>query len=136
VPVEREVRHDSVGGVAFAPRQALGRKDARVLARGLLAMTQAEFSAAFRDSPMTRAKLRGLKRNAAVVLGNFGDVEHVAVLQQALEDPEPLVREHAAWPLDRLGAASAADVLRSRLMAESDASVIHALDSALAGLQS
>ena len=44
----------------------------RRLARGLLALTQEEFSAAFRGSPMKRAKLRGLTRNAAVVLGNVG----------------------------------------------------------------
>ena len=33
-------------------------------------MTPEEFSVAFKGSPMKRAKLRGLKRNAAVVLGN------------------------------------------------------------------
>ena len=52
---------------------------------------------------MTRAKLRGLKRNAAVVLGNVGTIEDVDVLTRALEDGEPLVREHAAWALQRLG---------------------------------
>jgi epoxyqueuosine reductase len=51
---------------------------------------------------MKRAKLRGLKRNAAVVLGNVGTAEDVPVLQQALDDPEPLVREHAEWALRRL----------------------------------
>jgi epoxyqueuosine reductase len=38
-------------------------------------MTQEELSAAFRGSPMKRAKLHGLKRNAAVVLGNVGTRE-------------------------------------------------------------
>jgi epoxyqueuosine reductase QueG len=33
-------------------------------------MSQEEFSRAFKGSPMKRAKLRGLQRNAAVVLGN------------------------------------------------------------------
>ena len=84
------------------PREVLRGKDARTLARELLAMSQEEFSAAFRKSPMKRAKLRGLKRNAAVALGNVGTVEDVAVLEQALDDPEPLVREHAAWALERL----------------------------------
>jgi epoxyqueuosine reductase len=121
---------------AFAPRDVLAGKDARTLAGDLLAMTQEEFSAAFKGSPMKRAKLRGLKRNAAVVLGNVGTASDVDVLTHALDDPEPLVREHVAWALGRLGAASAADVLRRRLMAERDASVIHALDSALAELQS
>ena len=77
-------------------------KDARTLARELLAMSQPEFSAAFKGSPMKRAKLRGLKRNAAVVLGNVGTVEDVQALRRALEDPEPLVREHPAWALARL----------------------------------
>jgi epoxyqueuosine reductase len=58
---------------AFTAREAIAGKDARTLARELLAKTEEEFSAAFRGSPMKRAKLRGLKRNAAVVLENIGD---------------------------------------------------------------
>jgi epoxyqueuosine reductase len=34
-----------------------------------------KFSAAFKRSPMKRAKLRGLKRNAARVLGDVGAAE-------------------------------------------------------------
>jgi epoxyqueuosine reductase len=56
----------------FAPREFLAGKDARTLARDLLAMTQEEFSAAFKGSPMKRAKLHGLKRNAQIVLDNTG----------------------------------------------------------------
>jgi len=89
----------------YAPREALAGKDAHQLARDLLGMTPDEFSGAFSDSPMKRAKLRGLKRNAAVVLGNAGTDDDVAVLTRALDDPEPLVREHAAWALGQLGAA-------------------------------
>jgi len=94
---------------AFAPREVLAGKDARTLARDLLAMTAEEFSVAFKGSPMKRAKLRGLKRNAAVVLGNvrpasqMEKVEDVQVLTRALDDPEPLVREHASWALRRAG---------------------------------
>ena len=96
---------------AFAPREVLARKDARQLARELLEMSQEQFSAAFKGSPMKRAKLRGLKRNAAVVLGNPSArsgqaalAEDVDVLTRALDDPEPLVREHAAWALDSIRA--------------------------------
>ena len=92
---------------AFAPREALAGKDARTLARDILQMTQEEFSRAFKGSPMKRAKLRGLKRNAAVVLGNVGTTDDVDVLARALDDPEPLVREHAAWALQRLDASTA-----------------------------
>ena len=84
---------------AFAPRAAIAGKDARTFARDILQMTQDEFSAAFKRSPMKRAKLRGLKRNAAVVLGNGGTADDVDVLTRAIGDEEPLVREHAAWAL-------------------------------------
>ncbi len=65
-------------------------------------MSRPEFSAAFKNSSMKRAKLRGLKRNAAVVLGNVGTPDDADVRTRALDDPEPLVREHAAWALARL----------------------------------
>lgn len=65
VRFSRELRE-----TAFAPREVLAGKDARTLSRDLLNMNQDEFRAAFKASPMKRAKLSGLKRNAAVVLGN------------------------------------------------------------------
>ena len=91
-------------GSSFAARDVIATKDARALARELLVMTPAEFSTAFKNSPMKRAKLRGLRRNAAVVLANVGTSEDVDVLTRALDDDEPLVREHAAWALGRLTA--------------------------------
>ncbi len=87
---------------AFAPREVLARRDARTLAREILQMSQEEFSAAFKGTPMKRARRRGLKRNAAVVLGNVGAPEDVDVLTRALDDDEPLVREHASWAPGRL----------------------------------
>ncbi len=83
-------------------RGVIGDKSARALAGELLTMSQEEFSQAFSRSPMKRAKLRGLKRNAAVVLGNVGSSDDVNLLTAALSDPEPLVREHAAWALSKL----------------------------------
>ncbi|MEP6619532.1 MAG: tRNA epoxyqueuosine(34) reductase QueG [bacterium] len=56
----------------FAPRQVLASNDAGTIARSLLAMGQEEFSAAFKDSPMKRAKLAGLQRNSSVALANIG----------------------------------------------------------------
>jgi epoxyqueuosine reductase len=55
---------------AFRPRAVIGGKDARTLAREIDAMADEDFRIAFKGSPMKRAKLRGLRRNAAVVLGN------------------------------------------------------------------
>jgi epoxyqueuosine reductase len=87
---------------AFAPREALAAKDTWQLARDLLGMTPEEFARAFKGSPMKRAKLRGLMRNAAAVLGNIGTPEDADVLTRAVDDPELLVREHAAWALERI----------------------------------
>ena len=66
-------------------------------------MRQDEVSAAFKRSSMMCAKLRGLKRSAAVVLGNIRTAGGIHLLTRALDDEEPLVREHAAWALSQLG---------------------------------
>jgi epoxyqueuosine reductase len=116
---------------SFHPRDAIAARDARSLARELVAMTPEEFSARFKGSPMKRAKLRGLKRNASVVLGNVGSVDDVPVLAAALSDEEPLVRAHAAWALGRIGSPAAAAALRARRDAEEDAAVRAELAAAL-----
>jgi epoxyqueuosine reductase len=54
----------------FRARDFIAGKDAATLARDILALDQEQFSAVFRKSPMKRAKLAGLKRNAAAVLRN------------------------------------------------------------------
>lgn len=56
---------------AFAARPILAGKDARTLAGDILALDDERFRAAFRNSPMKRAKLAGLKRNAEAVLRNI-----------------------------------------------------------------
>jgi epoxyqueuosine reductase len=76
---------------AFRPRGAIADKHALTMAREILAMDDEAFRNAFRGSPMKRAKLRGLKRNAAVVLGNAGGDS-----QGAGAPLRPLRRERAA----------------------------------------
>lgn len=93
---------------AFASRANMGERDARSVARELLAMDDDAFRAAFRNSPIKRAKRRGLARNAAVVLGNVGDAGDRPALARAADDPESLVREHVAWALDQIDARSSA----------------------------
>jgi epoxyqueuosine reductase len=80
---------------------------------------------------MKRAKLRGLKRNAAVALGNIGTTEDSDVLVRALHHHEALVRSHAAWALGRLAGPASAAALRDRLEAEPDEGVRADLRSAL-----
>jgi len=86
----------------------------------LMGMDQAEFSRRFKGSPVKRAKRRGLLRNVAVALGNWGAPEAVPVLRAALEDEEPLIRGHAAWALGRIGTDQALEALRTRMAVEED----------------
>ena len=65
----------------------------------LIAMDERAFQARFAGGPVLRAKRRGLLRNVAIALANWGDPQAMPALQRATEDPEPLVREHAAWAM-------------------------------------
>jgi epoxyqueuosine reductase len=69
----------------------------------LLSLGEDGFRARFRGTAVLRTKRRGLVRNACVAAGNQGDRTLTPILAQLLEDPEPLVRGHAAWALGRIG---------------------------------
>jgi len=94
-------------------------------------MTQEEFSVRFKGSAIKRAKRRGLLRNVAVALGNWGSPEANPALAIALSDEEPLVRGHAAWALGRIDTEAARQALRGREEAEEDAWVREEIAAAL-----
>ena len=56
----------------FQPRAVIGEKNAKTLAVEILEMSEDEFRATSKGSAMKRAKVAGLRRNAAVVLGKRG----------------------------------------------------------------
>ncbi len=130
-PYNRKFSRELSAGSPFAPRASLGGKDARTLALEFLGMSKADFSATFKGSAMKRAKSRGLRRNAAVVLGNVGSDEDVPALSSALSDEDSLVRAHVAWALGRIGSAEAVTALHERCELEADAAVRVELDRAL-----
>jgi epoxyqueuosine reductase len=69
----------------------------------LLTIDEEVFRLQFRRSPVWRATPVGLARNAAVVMGNLGDAAARPHLDMAaMEHPNVLVREHAAWALRQL----------------------------------
>jgi epoxyqueuosine reductase len=68
----------------------------------LMQLDEAQFRARFKGTPLLRTKRRGLLRNVAVALGNWGNPQALLVLEQALQDPEPLIREHAQWALEQI----------------------------------
>jgi len=86
----------------------------------LMALDGAEFRTRFSRSPVERAKRRGLLRNVAVALGNWGDPAAVPALTNALRDPEPLIRGHAAWALGRIAGAKACQSLEQAFESEAD----------------
>jgi epoxyqueuosine reductase len=65
-------------------------------------MSEETFRRRYRGTPICRIGRGRLLRNAAVALGNWGAERAVPALAKALADPEPLVREHAAWALGRM----------------------------------
>ena len=68
----------------------------------ILAMDEATFRSRYSGTALMRAKWEGMRRNACIVLGNRGDPAGLPALQGALGDPDPVVREHAAWAIGRL----------------------------------
>jgi epoxyqueuosine reductase len=91
---------------AFKQREVLDG-DARAVATRILAMDDETFRREFKGSAMKRAKRSGLARNAATVLGNVGTCDDEAALVHALDDPEPLVAEHAKWALEQIAIRTA-----------------------------
>jgi epoxyqueuosine reductase len=89
-----------------------------------------------RGSAIRRAGRSGFARNVCVAMGNWGSPEAVAPLGAALADPEPLVREHAAWALGRVGGIDAEAVLREQQESEGDPAVRAELADALRRVRS
>jgi len=108
----------------------------------LFGLSHEIFSSRFSGSPIKRAKRRGFLRNVAVALGNWRHRDAVPALTRALDDPEPLVRGHAAWALGEIlsrvgipgdGGFELAEALLSRLNEEEDPWVRAELEAALRG---
>ena len=78
----------------------------------MLSWTQEYFSQVMKGSPIKRTKRRGLLRNVAVALGNSADPRVLPALIRCLaQEPEPLVRGHAAWAIAQVGGEGAREAL-------------------------
>jgi epoxyqueuosine reductase len=84
----------------FQPREGLVNPALDWLAE----MTLDEFHKTFRRSPIRRAKLSGLRRNAVVAMGNSRNEQFRPLLQDLSADDDPVVAGHAQWALDRIKA--------------------------------
>lgn len=89
----------------------------------LLALDEEAFARRFADSPIKRIGRARLVRNAAVAAGNWGDASAMELLRALLEDPQPLVRGHAAWALHQLGGEAVREAMALALAREADEAV-------------
>lgn len=80
---------------AFEPKIPLP-----VLTSDLL-LSSVEFNQRFKKSPIQRAKRRGYLRNLAVAIGNNGNENDLPILEKAMQDNEPMIREHAKWAKEK-----------------------------------
>src|SRR5438552_595229 len=112
----RPAAPDATALAAFGPGI-----EARPRLEELLTLDDARFRRRFRESALWRTRRAGLLRNVCIALGNVADRGSVPALASALNDPEPLVRGHAAWALGRLGGTTAHAALEEALSREADA---------------
>jgi epoxyqueuosine reductase len=82
----------------FQPRPGLVNPALAWLAE----MTEDEFRAAFRGSPIKRTKRSGIRRNVAIAMGNSGETDFLPALKKLASDPDECVAESANWARKRL----------------------------------
>jgi epoxyqueuosine reductase len=93
-PYNQSSAADDVAMEAFEP----GERWAEVDAAHVLQMGREAFRTFAEGSPVKRAHHEGLARNAAITLGNCGNVSHLPVLEHAAQShSSSVVREAAAW---------------------------------------
>ena len=68
----------------------------------LAEMSAEEFREKFRGSPIRRTKRSGLRRNAAIAMGNSGDRKFLLLLERLTVDGDSVVAESAIWAAEKL----------------------------------
>jgi epoxyqueuosine reductase len=82
----------------FQPRENLVNPALEWLAE----MSVEAFRETFRRSPIRRAKRSGIRRNAAIAMGNSRDRRFLPVLERLASDEDPVVAESARWAASKL----------------------------------
>lgn len=99
----------------------------------LLNIGDKEYNLRLAASPLGRAKKQGLRRNAAIVLGNIKDPRAVPALIETLADPDPIIKGHAAWALGQIGGKEAGKALEKALKTEAHEKIIREITTSLEG---
>jgi epoxyqueuosine reductase len=72
----------------------------------LAEMSEEEFRETFRGSPVRRTKRSGLRRNAAIAMGNSNDQKFLPMLEKLRNDEDEVVRESAISAIQKLKAGN------------------------------
>jgi epoxyqueuosine reductase len=95
-------------------------------------LSEIGFKEKYKNTPLLRAKRRGYLRNVCVALGNAAQEQAVPALSAVLEnEPEGLIRSHAAWALGQFHTRQSIDLLNQALHRENDPAVKEELLAAL-----
>jgi len=84
--------------IEFEPRPGMVNPALAWLAE----MPAEDFRETFRGSPVRRTKRAGLRRNAAIAMGNSANAEFLPLLQTMADDEDEAVAESARWSITRL----------------------------------
>ena len=87
----------------FQPREGLVNPALEWLAE----MDDGGFREVFRGSPVRRAKRQGVRRNAALAMGNSGEARFLPVLRKMEGEEDPVVAEAAKWATAKIRSISA-----------------------------
>jgi epoxyqueuosine reductase len=91
------------------------------------------FEKRFAGTAFSRARRKGMARNAALVLGNSRDERHTDLLGLGLQDVGADVRESCAWALGRFNPGTRVESLLTRALQDNDPNVVSSARAALNG---
>ena len=131
VIAEAETGGDVLAGTSGREHAHPGTDSPSLIELLEMALAEGAWDDFSRGSAIRRAGRAGFARNVCVGLGNWGSSEAVPVLSDALFDPEPVVRSHAAWALGRVDSAEARSALSSRFPRELVPTVAAEINAAL-----
>ncbi len=96
-------------------------------------LSSKQFEKRFAGTAFSRARRKGMARNAALVLGNTRDSTHANLLELGLNDLGAEVRESCAWALGRFKLEPRVETALTRALQDSDVRVASTARAALNG---
>jgi epoxyqueuosine reductase len=96
-----------------------------------LNLTPGTWAKSLQGSPLLRPRRRGLVRNATIVAGNHRSQTAIPrLIELLLDDPEHMVRGHAAWALGQIGGSIANKALEEAKESETDPVILAEIEAA------